>query len=97
MPLGPQNKSTREDVKRGLGHGVTAAVVESASSENRLSPEFFDLIYEWDPKAVNDEYYVTSSDFIELHSQIRTRLIRGVLLWALALCLGMASLAIVFS
>ena len=68
----------------------------TALSKHQLSPEFFDLIYDWDPEAANDDYYVTSSDFIEIHSQLKRTLIRGVLLWATSVCLGMSALAFVY-
>ena len=82
--------------KRRFGQGVMSEAVEPVSQENRLSPEFCDLIYEWDPEAANDDYYVTSSDFIQLHSQIKKDLIRGLLWWATIVCLAMSGLAFVF-
>ena len=63
---------------------------------DQLSPEFFDLICDWDPEAANDEYYVTSSDFIELHSQIKKFLIRRMIWWAMSVWLGMSALILVF-
>ena len=65
-------------------------------SKDQLSPEFFDLIYDWDPAASNDDYYVTSPDFIEIHDQLKRTLIRGVLLWATSVCLGMSALAFIY-
>ena len=71
--------------------GVSGAV-ELVPQADELSPEFFDLIHSWDPDAANDDYYVTSSDFIELHSQIRKFLIRRMIWWATSVCLGMSIL-----
>ena len=68
-------------------------VVEPVLQKDQLSPEFFGLIHDWDPEASNDDYYVTSSDFIEIHSQLNRTLIRGVLFWATNVCLGMSALA----
>lgn len=96
MKLNQRNESMKGNPKRGLGHGVTVAVVGSVSSKNSLSPEFFGLICEWDPKAVNDDYYVRSCDFVELHSRIKRELIRDLLFWAVALCIGMAGLTLAF-
>ncbi len=70
--------------------------VEPVSQKHQLSPKFFDLIYDRDPEAANDDYYVTSSDFIELHSQIKRTLIRHVLWLATSVCLGMPVLVFVF-
>ncbi len=72
--------------------GAAATVL----SKDQLCPEFFDLIYDWDPEASNDDYYVTSSDFIEIHDQLKRTLIRGVLLWATSVCLGMSALAFIY-
>ena len=69
---------------------------EPAPHIEQLSPEFYDLIRDWDPEAANDEYYVTSSDFIELHSQIKRFLIRRMIWWATSVCLGMSALFIIY-
>ena len=54
--------------------------------ENALTPEFYELIYSADPEAANDDYYVTSEDFIHLHWQIKKDLIKGVSWWAIGVC-----------
>ena len=78
------------------GQSPISEAVEPVTQAHRLSPEFFDRIYDWDPGAANDDYYVTSPDFIELHSQIKRTLIRGVIWWATSVCLGMPVLVFVF-
>ena len=70
--------------------------VEPILHKEQLSSEFFDLIYDLDPEAANDDYYVTSSDFIELHSQIKKFLIRRLLWWATSVGVSMSVLAYVF-
>lgn len=75
--------------------GVSGAV-ETVPHADQLSPEFFDLISDWDPDAANDNYYVTSSDFIELHSQLRKFLIRRMIWWATSVCLGMSVLFFIY-
>ena len=75
------------------GVSGTAELVPQA---DELSPEFFDLIHDWDPDAANDNYYVTSSDFIELHSQLRKFLIRRMIWWATSVCLGMSILFYIY-
>ena len=79
-----------------LAQNAVSGADELVLPENQLSPEFFDLIFDWDPEAANDEYYVTSSNFIELHSEIKKFLLRRVLWWAISVCVGMSVLAIVF-
>ena len=69
---------------------------EPSTHVEQLSPEFYDLIRGWDPEAENDEYYVTSSDFIELHTRIRRFLIRRLIWWATSVCLGMSVLFIIY-
>lgn len=69
---------------------------EPVTQAHQLSPQFLALIYDWDPGAANDYYYVKSSDFIEIHSRLRRTLIRGLLFWAASVCLGMSALAFVY-
>jgi len=80
---------------RTMQDGVSGAV-ETVPHADQLSPEFFDLISDWDPDAANDNYYVTSSDFIELHSQLRKFLIRRMIWWATSVCLGMSVLFFIY-
>jgi hypothetical protein len=63
---------------------------------HRLSPEFFDLVHEWDPEAANDDYYVTSAGFTELHSDIEAQLLRGLLTWVAITSAAMSVLFAVF-
>ena len=65
--------------------------VQPLSPQLVLAPEFFDLIYEADPFAADDIYYVASSEFTELHSDIKSGLLRGVLLWSLGLTMVLTS------
>lgn len=71
--------------------------VELAPRGDHLSPEFFDLISDWDPDAANDDYYVTSADFIEIHDQLKTFLIRRMIWWAASVFGGMSLLFIIYS
>ena len=80
---------------RTLQDGESGAV-DPVLHTDQLSPKFFDLIGDWDPGAANDNYYVTSSDFIELHSQIKKFLIRRIIWWATSVCLGMSVLFFVY-
>ena len=63
----------------------------SAKRDRTLSPEFFDLIYEADPHAADDDYYVASTEFTELHSEIKGGLLQGVLLWSAGLAVVLAA------
>lgn len=84
-----------ENRRRTVQLGVSAAA-DAVLDADRLSPEFFELIHDWDPEAANDEYYVTSSDFIELHSQIRKFLIRRMIMWSASVLVGMSGLIFVY-
>jgi hypothetical protein len=72
------------------------AMFGQVSNENQLSPEFFDVIYEWDSDAANDDYYTTSAEFTELHSQIKKDLIRRMVQWAICTCGGMLGLVLIY-
>ena len=92
-----KNKHPAKQVPRSrAAQNAESGTAEAAQHGDQLSPEFFDLICDWDPDAVNDDYYVTSSDFIELHSGIKKFLIRRVVWWAVSVCLGMSILAYVY-
>ena len=80
---------------RTLRDGESRAV-DPVLHTDQLCPEFLDLISDWDPDAANDNYYVTSSDFIELHSQIKRFLIRRIIWWATSVCLGMSVLLFLY-
>lgn len=69
---------------------------ELSLQKNALTPEFYELIFDADPNAVNDDYYVTSEDFLQLHFRIKKNLILGLIGWAAGLCLFMAGLAYVY-
>jgi hypothetical protein len=62
-----------------------------------LSPEFCALIYDTDAQAINDDYYVTSADFLELRSSIRRGLARGLLAWGIGLLMAVAALGFVYA
>ena len=85
-PKGPMvNESSR-------GFDADAIAVVEAGPKP-LSPEFYDLIYESDSEAENDDYYVRSEDFLELHTKIRKGLIRGLLWWGATLFLVFVGIA----
>ena len=73
------------DLDASADRSAINPVVQPISRNCALSPEFFDLIYEADPHAAKDKYYVASSDFTDLHSEIKGGLLRGVLLWSAGL------------
>ena len=75
-----------------ISAGISGAVLQ----RNPLTPEFYELIFEADPEALNDDYYVTSRDFVQLHSKIKKDLIRGVSWWLLANCLFIAGMVILY-
>ena len=93
MRRGKQEFSLKDEPTRPPRQDVAA---EPVWQGNRLSPEFCELIYEWDPEAANDSYSVTSADFGQLHSQIKKDLLRGVLLWAISLSISTAGLILIF-
>ncbi len=72
----------------------TATLSLPLTDDDRLSSEFFSLIYDLDPEAANDPYYVTSKDFVDLHARIKKRLIIGVLSWVGLVALFIAYLAV---
>ena len=80
--------------KQPSDHG---AATEAVGQGKRLTPEFCELVYEWDPEAANDSYYVTSADFVQLHSEIKRGLLRGVLWWAIIVCAATAAVVFVFA
>lgn len=88
--------SVKYEPKGQSGEEVKTGISGAVSQGNALTPEFYDLIYEADPGAENDDYYVTSADFIELHSQIKKDLVRGLVWYAVGLCFFMAGLVLVY-
>ena len=91
-----RNVSARGEPTGEFGEEVMAGTSGAALHGHALTPEFYELISGADPDAANDDYYVTSPDFVQLHSKIKKDLIRGLLLWAVCLCLFMAGLASVY-
>jgi hypothetical protein len=91
------NFSLEGELNRPLDNESRASVNKIVLPENRLSENFFELIYALDPEAKNDDYYVTSADFIELHSWIKAYLVRRMIWWAVSVCLGMSALAYLYS
>jgi hypothetical protein len=75
------------DLDRPWDDDSRASADKTVLSENRLSENFYELIYELDPEAKNDDYYVTSADFIELHSEMKAYLITRIIWWATSACL----------
>ena len=69
------------------GNKASRETATPAYGNRDLTPEFCHLVYDADPDASNDNYYVTSEDFLELHSKIRRDLLLGVVGWAVALLL----------
>ena len=86
----------KNDSARRFSHDETAEVAECASLGTRLTPEFFELIYDADPEAENDDYYVTSPDFVQLHSQIKKGLVQAWVWCAVTLCFFMSGLVSVY-
>lgn len=91
------NVSVKDGLSGQSGEEVKTGISSSVLHGNALTPEFYELIYEADPGAKNDDYYVTSADFIGLHSQIKNDLLRGLLWWAFGLCFFMAGLVLVYA
>jgi len=79
------------DLDVSIDRSVTNPVVQPFSRQCALTPEFFDLISEADPHAAKDKYYVASSDFTELHSEIKGGLLRGILIWSVGLTMVLAT------
>lgn len=65
-------------------------------NRERPSPEFFNLIYDWDPNATDDEYYATSEEFLELHSRIKDFLIQRLMWWTASVATAVVGLSIIF-
>ncbi len=96
MRRNQHNVSVRGESASQSGEEVRATIPGAVLQRNTLTPAFYELISKADPDAANDDYYVTSPEFIQLHSKIKKDFIRGLSLWAVALCLFMASLAYVY-
>lgn len=96
MGFGKQKRIAKEIPRSCVLQDGVAAVIDPELPVIQLSPEFYDLISDWDPEAANDNYYVTSADFIELHSGIKTFLIRRLVWWAISVCVGMSVLFFVY-
>ena len=66
-------------------------------SKGGLSTEFFELIFDADEDASNDDYYVTSADFIEFHTRIRRNLLDAIILWLVGLVIAVTVLVTAFN
>lgn len=96
MRRNEHNVSVRGQPIGQFGKEVRAGISGAVLQRNALTPEFYELISGADPDAANDDYYVTSPEFVQLHSKIKKDLIRGFLWWAASLCLFMAGLAFIY-
>jgi len=96
MRRNEHNVAVRSEPTGQLGEEVRESISGAVLQTNALTPEFCELISEADPDAANDDFYVTSPEFVQLHSKIKKDVIRGLLLWAVSLCLFMASLVSVY-
>lgn len=68
--------SVKDEPKGQSGEKIKTGISGSVLQGNALTPEFYELIYEADPGAENDDYYVTSVPFeIVMHAFI-ARLLR---------------------
>ena len=76
---------------RRTSQNVKTGGYSSFPESKELTPEFYDLVYSVDSAAANDNYYVTSGDFLELHSQLRKELLSGIFWWSCGLCLLLIS------
>ena len=88
--------SVKDEPKGQSGEKIKTGISGSVLQGNALTPEFYELIYEADPGAENDDYYVTSADFIQLHSQIKKNLVRGLLWWAFGVCVVMSGITFAY-
>jgi hypothetical protein len=94
-------KDSPDDNTAGIRGFVTARPALSGTNGRPTrtrapEAEFFDLIYELDPGAANDDYYVTSADFLALQSELRSKLIRGLFQWAACLCAAIGAAAVLY-
>ena len=96
MALGKRKPLARQAQEFRTGQDGVAEATEAVSHADQLSPEFLDVIRDWDPGAANDRHYVTSSDFIEFQSRMRKYVIRRLILWVTSAVLGMSVLWFVY-
>jgi hypothetical protein len=96
LKVNTQEDSYVTEPSRPIRHSEMADDIPPLLQKTELTSEFFDLIYESDPEASNDNYYVTSADFVQLHSQIRSDLRRSLFWWAIGLCGVLAGTSFVY-
>lgn len=82
--------------KQQPGVSVRRDPAPSPHRPRELTPEFCALIYDADSGASNDDYYVTSADFLELHSGIRRGLFLGLLTWGIGVLAAVGILGFVY-
>jgi hypothetical protein len=95
MRRNEQNVSVKDELKGQSSEEFKMGISNSVLHGNALTPEFYELIYDVDPEAENDDYYVTSSDFIGLHTQIKKDLLRALRWWAFGICIVMTGITFI--
>lgn len=90
------SKTQRDHAKYAFEQEIVAGHARSHKGRKELSQEFCELVRGADEHASNDDYYVTSADFIELHSRIRGGLLYGLLLWTTGLFASVILMVVAF-
>lgn len=92
-----QKTLARSDARISVASETTVRVTAAEHARFvEANAEFFDLIYDLDPGAANDKYYVTSADFLSQRAQIRKELVKGSLFWAAGIGLAIGAAVLFF-